>query len=187
MQAYMHARTPCARMRAPLLRSQARTDTPHGVPALWVVVRHAEAQLCVDSKAAVGCEQADAGRLKWVLGWEHQLAMVHPSGKVGSLGAFQHEVPLQEVVAGVRRDVRHGLLRRFGARAVRVGRVERVRILKRAGSRQAANAAPSARGGDGHEARAARRRRRRSRRARKRLARAARAAGLLLGQPRPDS
>lgn len=54
----------------------------------------AKAQLGVDCKAAVGCEDADAGWLEGVVWREHELAVVQPTLKVGAFGALQHKVPL---------------------------------------------------------------------------------------------
>lgn len=74
-------------------------------------VGDAEAQLGVDSKAAVGCEDADAGWLEGVVGREHELAVVQPTLKVGAFRTLQHKVPLQQVVwQRVCLDVGHGLL-----------------------------------------------------------------------------
>lgn len=71
----------------------------------------AEAQLGVDSKAAIGCEHADAWGLEGIVGREHQLAMIQPSLKVCTLGTFQHKVPLQQVIGQwVGLDVWHRLL-----------------------------------------------------------------------------
>ncbi len=66
------------------------THAPHGVPAFWVVVGHAETELGVHGKAAVGREEADGGRLEWVLRWEDELAVVEASlqGMVGEVGEW---------------------------------------------------------------------------------------------------
>ncbi len=75
-----------------------------------MVVRHAQAELCVDGEPAVGREQGERGRLERILRREHDLAMVHAPGVVCVLGALNHKVPLQQVVRRVRADVRHGVL-----------------------------------------------------------------------------
>jgi hypothetical protein len=81
-----------------------------------VEVSDAEAQLGVDCKAAVGCEDADAGWFEGVVWREHQLAMVQPALKVGAFCTLQHKVPLQQVVwQRVCLDVGHGLLAWVGA------------------------------------------------------------------------
>lgn len=84
----------------------------HGVPALWVVVAHRQAQLGAGGEATVGREDADGGRLERVGGREQQLAVIHAASKVGAGRALQHVVPLQQVGGQwVRADVRHRLLR----------------------------------------------------------------------------
>ena len=81
-----------------------------------MVVCDGQAELGVGCKAAIRGKNTDGRGLEWVVGREHQLAMVDPPFKVGRFGSFKDEMPLKQVAWGwVSFDVWHRFLGRAAA------------------------------------------------------------------------
>lgn len=79
-------------------RDQGCPDPPCRLPRLLVVAADAEADLAIDLEAARRCQEPERRRPQRVGRWQHDAAVVDPTGVRACGGAGQREVPVQHVI-----------------------------------------------------------------------------------------